>query len=979
MLKKGLALCLAGMLTVSLCAGCSPDNAAVQVEEYPVYASYTDIPGVSQEEIDAIERLRSSQSAFTLAQLATTEAFIATDGSVGGYSKLLCNWLTDLFGIPFNPELAAWDDLMAGLASHRFDFTNELTATDERRETYFMTDAIAERFIRTFRLADSPRFSEIAAERTLRYGFLEGTTTKGLVEESSEYDFDARFVQNSDEVATLLRNGSIDAFFAEGVAEAALDEYPDIVARDYFPLIYTPVSLATPHAELAPIISVVQKYLEQGALYQLTELYNQGEQEYLQHKLYLQLSDEEKAWLARNQQNGEATAGGVEGIPITAEPDNYPISFYNTEEKEWQGIAHDVLAEIERLTGLRFAIRNEPDTTWTELLRQLEEGEVALTTELVPSLERQGHFLWPASSYSMDNYALISLSGKANIEVNQIWYSRVGIIEGSVYLEMFEKWFPNHQYTRLYATSDACYQALETGDVDFVMATRDSMLSMTNYHERPGFKVNILFDNVYESRFGLAVGEEELCSIIGKAQELVDTETIASGWLYRVFDYRDKLAREQQPFLIGLTLLLITVLALLLIMLYRRHNSARRLQALVHQRTRELEVQTEVAQQASKAKGDFLSNMSHEIRTPLNAIIGMAQISRQVAGVPEKARKANNSIIAASDHLLGVLNDILDMAKIESGKFTLVTEPFALLVAMREVEEIFTQRCTEKHIGFVATFDEGVDTGVEGDKLRLKQVLINLLGNAVKFTDAHGHVSFTVQTVRESDRDITLEFAVQDTGIGMTEEQCSRLFTPFSQTEDSISVRYGGTGLGLAISQTMVQKMGGEIKVQSRLGEGSRFFFVATFAKAQLPQLPEYARETPDFEGRRLLLAEDVEVNRVILRELLADSGVLLEDAENGREAVERFEASPVGYYDAVLMDIQMPLMNGHEAARAIRQLPREDALTVPIIAMTANAFNEDVEKALASGMNRHLAKPVDVAIVYSTLHEFLGQGGGRR
>jgi CheY-like chemotaxis protein len=324
---------------------------------------------------------------------------------------------------------------------------------------------------------------------------------------------------------------------------------------------------------------------------------------------------------------------------------------------------------------------------------------------------------------------------------------------------------------------------------------------------------------------------------------------------------------------------------------------------------------------------------------------------------------------------LGVLNDILDMAKIESGKFTLVTEPFALLAAMREVEEIFTQRCTEKHLGFGASYDRGVDTGVAGDKLRLKQVLINLLGNAVKFTDSGGEVAFTVRTVRESAEHITLEFAVEDTGIGMTEEQRSRLFTPFTQSEDSISVRYGGTGLGLAISQTMVQKMGGEIEVQSAPGEGSRFFFVVSFEKAQLAQTHEQARETPDFEGRRILLAEDVEVNRVILRELLADSGVIIEDAENGREAVERFEASHPGYYDVILMDIQMPLMNGHDAARAIRELSREDASTVPIIAMTANAFNEDVEKALASGMNRHLAKPVDVAVVYSTLREFLGDG----
>lgn len=946
-------------------AACTIEDADA-ITKYDDYAYYTDIPGVTAEEIAAIESLKQEYSSFSVGMNHSTEAFYRADGSIGGYSSEFCERMSDLFGIPFTPVIREWDALLAGLTSYEIDFTGELTSTPERQEIYFMTEAIAERSIKYFRLADSEQLSAIADQRTLNYGFLDGATSSDYLAEAETAAFNSIFVQDNDEAVALLRNGRIDAFFEDGCAEAAFDIYPDIIAAEYFPLIYTPVSLSTANPDFTPIISVVDKYLQQGGGYHLTALYNKSEQEYYKHKLYNQLSDEEKAYLAENSSD--------KPILIATEFDNYPVCFYNKTEEEWQGIAIDVLAEISELTGLTFLPSNQPDATWPELLAALEQGEVALISELIPSQERANMFLWPDDPYCVDNLALISLTEQENIKVNQILYSSVGVAEDTAYQEIFERWFPNHQNTKIYESTDDCFVALETGEVDFIMGSRNMMLSMTNYSEKPGFKVNILFSSTYESSFGLNENETLLNSIISKAQKQIDMQSITEHWTHRVFDYRAKLARTQIPYLVGLAILLAVVLMLVIVLFLRHRKTGRELEQLVQQRTAELEVQTKAAEQASKAKSDFLSRMSHEIRTPLNAVIGMAQVSKQIPNLPEKAVNTNNSIITASNHLLDVLNDILDMAKIESGKFVLADEPFALKQAMQEVEDIISERCYEKHIRFATNLQELPDIGIIGDKLRLKQILINLLGNAVKFTAENGQIDFLITKQTETADNISLHFLVRDNGIGMSKEQIERLFAAFEQADSSISVKYGGTGLGLAISQNMVHKMGGEIVVSSAPEKGSSFSFNLDFAKTALPEITEAKTSMPDLHDCRILIVEDVDINRLVLVELLANSGVHIEEATDGKQAVELMQSSPAGYYDLIFMDVQMPVMDGYTATETIRAMSHADAKSIPIIAMTANAYKEDVDKALACGMNDHIAKPVDLDIIYRILHKYLNR-----
>jgi signal transduction histidine kinase/CheY-like chemotaxis protein len=392
------------------------------------------------------------------------------------------------------------------------------------------------------------------------------------------------------------------------------------------------------------------------------------------------------------------------------------------------------------------------------------------------------------------------------------------------------------------------------------------------------------------------------------------------------------------------------------------------LEETVRERTQELEEKTQAAQAASAAKSRFLTSMSHEIRTPLNAIIGMTRIAKN-AETKAKAAASLDRISASSDHLLGMLNDILDMSNIESGQLTIKNDRFVLNSALENITNIIRERCDAKGLAFSCNGDSLPQLTVSGDKLRLTQVLINLLGNAVKFTREDGSVDFTVVQESETETGAEVSFTVRDTGIGMTDEQMGKLFIPFEQGSIN-SMKHGGTGLGLAIAQSLVQMMGGDkISVKSAPEKGSVFSFRLNFEK--VPALRETGEPAvPDLSGRHILSVEDIEINRIVLDELLAETRAVVDEAVDGVQAVEKFKASREGYYDFIFMDLLMPNMNGYDATRSIRSLDRNDAATVPIVALSANAYQEDVRQAMAAGMNGHLAKPVDFAELMKVLAE---------
>jgi signal transduction histidine kinase/CheY-like chemotaxis protein len=403
------------------------------------------------------------------------------------------------------------------------------------------------------------------------------------------------------------------------------------------------------------------------------------------------------------------------------------------------------------------------------------------------------------------------------------------------------------------------------------------------------------------------------------------------------------------------------------------------LEATVKQRTRQLEEQVLIAEAASRAKGDFLASMSHEIRTPLNAVIGMTKIGAQAA---ESARKnyAFAKIKEASEHLLGIINDILDISKIEAGKFGLSRITFNVRDVISRVENLMRFKTDEKNQEFSVVVAGDLPRTLFGDDLRLAQVLTNLIGNAVKFTPEAGQITLAASLDSETDGLCTLRFLVRDTGIGITKEQQAKLFGLFQQAENSTTRKHGGTGLGLALSKQIVELMGGGIWVDSKPGQGSTFGFTIRMPRAEVPPDDSVSANAAEeikegeFQGSVVLLAEDVEINREIVFSLLEPSGVVIDSAENGSQAVEMFERTPERY-NLVLMDIQMPIMDGFEAAVRIRAMNTPHAKTTPIIAMTANVFQDDIDRALACGMNSHLGKPINFDKLLATLRRYLGRG----
>ncbi|MDR3316079.1 MAG: response regulator [Coriobacteriales bacterium] len=405
----------------------------------------------------------------------------------------------------------------------------------------------------------------------------------------------------------------------------------------------------------------------------------------------------------------------------------------------------------------------------------------------------------------------------------------------------------------------------------------------------------------------------------------------------------------------------------------------------------EIQVAREKAEQASEAKTSFLSNMSHEMRTPMNAIIGMTNIGK-VASSVERKDYCFDKIDNASLHLLGVINDVLDISKIEANKFVLAPVEFVLERMVKKVTNVITFRIDEKEQRLIVDLDNRIPRSIVADDQRLAQVITNLLSNAVKFTPERGTIKLELDYRAEDEQSLTIRIAVKDTGIGISAEQRERIFSEFEQAENQTSRRFGGTGLGLAISKRIVEMMGSTLHVESEIGKGSTFFFTFVAQKAESPrgadkgssevstELSGEAGESGHnqltaaegvFKGSRILVAEDVLVNREIVLALLESTGVAIEFAENGVEAVAAFEADQQGF-DLILMDVQMPLMDGFEATRRIRSLPVPEATTIPIMAMTANVFREDVEKCLAAGMNDHVGKPIDVAEVLEKLKRYI-------
>lgn len=656
-----------------------------------------------------------------------------------------------------------------------------------------------------------------------------------------------------------------------------------------------------------------------------------------------------------------------------AVPENwYPLYCKETPLKNHTGIMADVLDEIKSFTGLRFSYVYAKN--YADAIRLIQQGDADIL----------GFFLGDENDAAQLGLALSASYVSANniiVRNKACSYPAPGLVGALVENQRLPSGI-SVEKIRFYPSIKEALFAVNNGEADFIYGLSSRMeQDILRYHFTNLAPVTLVNDQSTIS-FALPIPvDPDLLTILNKAiNNLSESErtVIRNRNLESIgvseFSLTDFIYANPLQFMFIVMFVLSVLFTALLLAI------GARMKATV------IQGNLKRAEAANLAKSEFLSRMSHEIRTPMNGIVGMSTIAMQNIDNTDKIKDCLEKVIMSSKHLLALINDVLDMSKIESGKVELRHECFNFRAFLQDFENLYGEQAKSKGISYETVLASDLEVQIIGDSLRLNQVLSNLLSNALKFTPAKGIIKLRVSKTGEDQENVYLRFEVIDTGCGIAEENYDKIFESFEQENVDVTYKYGGTGLGLSIVKRFTQLMGGGIHVTSVQGSGSTFTVDLPFGKIKESGKPtrfsdidgrsDLARDCYvidyDFKGKRILLVEDNELNREIAEELIGATGTSVESAEDGVQAVKKFKESAEGYYDLILMDVQMPHMDGYEATRCIRALGRSDAQKVPIFAMTANAFAEDVQKSREAGMNAHISKPLNIRAVYKQMNRYL-------
>lgn len=639
-------------------------------------------------------------------------------------------------------------------------------------------------------------------------------------------------------------------------------------------------------------------------------------------------------------------------VKVAALKEWYPLFSSNEEDatKDSSGILPDMLDKVNKVSGLKFEYVFA--NTYLEMIQAVKNGEADVL----------GFFSGDRESAESNKIAITqpyATVGRTLVRNKKVSYPSehltAAVVEGRPLPKEIEA-----EKLVYYPSITEALKAVDRGEVDIACGISAQIeLEIQRRHFANLVPVS-LTDGNDQIRFAVTKpAQTPLLTILNKVISMMTDEekdalvnqNIQSigmgGYSFMDFIYANPLA-----FLLIVIAILILLVVIILIFFRFRIRSA----------TMQLELEKSHAD--SKAKSDFLSRMSHEIRTPMNAIIGLTDLTSRQEEIPEPVRQNLSKIRSSSHYLLSLLNDILDMSRIDSGMMTIAAEPFSLSKMLNELYSMLSGEATRRGLEFIVNNLTDHDQ-FKGDALRLRQVLTNLVSNAFKFTPFGGTVTLTVSEAEKHTEEAEIMFSVSDTGLGIAPDDQERIFKAFEQAGTSYA-KSQGTGLGLAISQNIVRLMGSEMHLTSEVGKGSEFFFTVALPLTEFAEAQTSGVDKQFLAGVRILMAEDNDLNAEIASDILEMAGAGVMRVRDGKEAVGVFTEDPT--FDVVLMDIQMPVMNGLEATKVIRGLDIPSARTVPIIAMTANSFKEDTEAAMAAGMNYFIPKPIDINVLYSVL-----------
>lgn len=899
------------------------------------------------------------------------------DGTYIGYAVDYLQEIAGYTGWKYEYVYDSWENHLQNLKEGKIDFLCQAQKTNEREQEYlFSKYAIGTEASVLYVRQNDERYyyNDFEAFDGMHIAVLENSFQKAeLLEYAAKKDFTYKITSYDSREACFeaLDEKKVDAV---AVGSLALMQGYKIICRFGSAPFYF-VTGKQNQELLDELDDALGQITAEGTSFQ-TALY----QEY-----YGDVTANQMVSLTREEAEYIAEANSIR---IALIPSRKPFSYLN-EEGEITGITADVLKLLEEKSGLTFEYEMMPaDMRTTDYLAQNPDVFVAGIMSDNPAFHTQPYLL--TDSFCSDDVALACLNSK-NYNLNAKEGSYQLAIPGNyAALESYIRQnYSQFEIVKCTGTEE-CLRLLMEEEIDFVAQNVNVLAPyLANPHYEnvtviPTFfmkeNMGIVSLDTKEHQIVTNILNRCIASMTQKelAQFTVD-HTLANSYRLTV---GDMFYRFRYPF-IAIGVLIFLVIALMWTFIIHRKRHYRRLEL------KNLQLGEAVAQanHANRAKSDFLARMSHEIRTPMNAIVGLTELTRYHKDEPQQVEEYLDKIETSSKVLLNIINDVLDMSAIESDKIKIAHKPFSVKNILQSISVVYFEQCRQKKITLVMNIDEIPNTHVLGDGLRLNQVLLNLISNAYKFTPEGGRITVTVNELQKNENTAYYKFMVADTGEGMSEEMLNRLFLPFEQENADTAQKHGGSGLGLSIAKNLVELMGGSISCQSQKGCGTIFTVSLPFALAEHKEyetemmqedkeaaLPGLSVDNYDFHGKKILLAEDTEMNAEIVQDLLEIVNMQVDHAWNGKEAVEMFAAAKEGTYEAVLMDVQMPVMNGYEAVKAIRRLKHPQATTMPIYAMTANAFSEDVSAALNAGMNGHIAKPIDTEALYQILYKAVNE-----